>query len=568
MSTQKQTLQSPERNGKQAAATGYAAKPLWLTFLRRYDLPTVAALFVALTIWISWPLPRLFGTALAGQDSDVPINLWANWWTGLAMSGQVSLWQTSYLFFPVGADLTFHSFSHFNSVLALLLQPMLGQIPAYNSIILLNYVLSGIAMYQLARHLTGSRLAALLAGIVFAFNSHNQYQSAHPVLLSIWCLPWATLSFLRINEGKGYRSVLALALMIILTTATSTLLLIMLVLWLIGLTFYVWIDPARHRPHWTGLFLAATGGGLGSLPLLWPLINAYLLADNRNFLISSEEVLYIADMLSPLIPHWYVWLVRGLYLGLVPLILLIGARHRWRFSRLWFALFALAYLFAVGPFPIVAGTQLDIEFPWSHLIVPLLRNPYRLNIYLSLALAMLVAHGWLALVEGSFSKQKQWHLAFAVTAILILAEYGWPTFPVTQIEVSSFYTDYLESVPDEVALAVVPANRSIGKTYMYLQTYHQHPITGGAVSRRDEKIFAYQQNNPLLSAALAEGDIQAVQENSVLGLSELAAAGVGYIVIHKGYLDEAELLVWRSTLGDQPIFEDEGLIVYTTRGRP
>lgn len=62
------------------------------------------------------------------------------------------------------------------------LRPLLGPLPAYNVPMLLNLALLGWAAFHLAHDLTGSWTAALLAGLVFAFNNYNVYELSHPVL--------------------------------------------------------------------------------------------------------------------------------------------------------------------------------------------------------------------------------------------------------------------------------------------------------------------------------------------------------------------------------------------------
>ncbi|MFZ0546244.1 MAG: hypothetical protein WAM60_12435, partial [Candidatus Promineifilaceae bacterium] len=120
-------------------------------------------------------------SVIIGDDNDVYINPWDDWWTAKAISDpDISLWKTDYLFYPKGANLVYHSFSHLNTLVSLGLRPFLGTFPAYNITMLINLVLNGFSMFQLARYLTKSTIAALLAGIVFAFNSQVIYQICHP----------------------------------------------------------------------------------------------------------------------------------------------------------------------------------------------------------------------------------------------------------------------------------------------------------------------------------------------------------------------------------------------------
>jgi hypothetical protein len=151
-------------------------------------------LFLLLTVVAAWPVVSNLNSVIIGLDNDVYLNPWADWWTAEALTDpNLSLWHTNYLFYPNGANLIYHSFSHLNTLVSLALRPFLGPLPAYNITILLNLILIGFSIFQLTRYLTNSTTAGILAGIVFAFNSQIQYQTSHPVTFCVWCFPWMPL---------------------------------------------------------------------------------------------------------------------------------------------------------------------------------------------------------------------------------------------------------------------------------------------------------------------------------------------------------------------------------------
>ena len=55
----------------------------------------------------------------------------------------------------------------------------------YNFAFLLSYVLAGSGMYLLAKSLTGSRSAAVLAGVAFAFAPYRVAQAPHLQVLNV-----------------------------------------------------------------------------------------------------------------------------------------------------------------------------------------------------------------------------------------------------------------------------------------------------------------------------------------------------------------------------------------------
>jgi hypothetical protein len=171
-------------------STNFLHKKTW----HRYESLWVLLLFLLLTIIASWNVVTNLNGVIIGDDNDVYINPWADWWTYKALTDpEISFWQSDMMYYPIGADLTFHSFSHLNTAVSLGLRPLLGTLPAYNITVLMNYVLAGLSMFQLAKYQTKSTTAAILAGIIFAFNSQNLYQSTHTDFVSVWCFPWITL---------------------------------------------------------------------------------------------------------------------------------------------------------------------------------------------------------------------------------------------------------------------------------------------------------------------------------------------------------------------------------------
>ena len=123
--------------------------------LRAHPNLLAALLFVVIVLVAAWPILSNPRTVIVGDDIDVYINPWADWWTLKALRDPaLSLWRSEYMFYPAGADLTFHSFSHLNTAVSLLLRPLLGPLPAYNVTILANYVLIALSMFQLARYWT------------------------------------------------------------------------------------------------------------------------------------------------------------------------------------------------------------------------------------------------------------------------------------------------------------------------------------------------------------------------------------------------------------------------------
>lgn len=520
-------------------------------------------LFTAIAAWSI--LPRL-GTIIAGSDQDVYINPWADMWTLRALQDPArSLWYTDFLFFPQGASLHYHSFSHFTSAISLLLRPLFGPLAAYNLTILLHLVLAGWSMFHLARYLTGSTLAALMAGIVFAFNSHNIWQTAHPVLVSIWPLPWAALFLLQaIERATPSRAVLA-AFFVFLAALNSTLMLILTGLWLIFIVFYALGSRRLNRTSFSTLVLfAALSLALVVIPL-YPLLRESLLQANTSFIV-DEGPSVPADLMAPVTPYWSDQFPRSLHFGVIPFLLVLAAMLRPRQSWAWLLGLVAIYLFAIGPQPVASGDPLDITLPWSEVIRPLLRHSHRLNVLLSALLAVLVAFGWCTVAARLAAARRPRLILAALLSILIFAEYTAPGFPYTIPRVSPFYTDYLQSVSDDIALAILPTGRQQDKLYMYYQTLHGHRMTGGVISRPQQETFQFIEANPILRAGAINWTPTSLPPDLEPSLAELSRHGIGILVLEKSLFErhDLDLSAWRAAIPRTPVYEDEQVVAYST----
>lgn len=523
------------------------------------------AVFLLLVIVAGWPVLTRLNTVIIGDDIDVYINPWADWWTQQAISQRgLTLWQTDYIFYPAGADLTYHSFSHFNTAISLLLRPFVGAIAAYNLTILFNYFLIALSMFHLARYWTGSAAAGIVAGIVFAFNSHNLYQSCHPVLLGIWVLPWTALFLLKAVEAEknGFKYAALAGFFLFLTTTVSVLMLIMQALWLAFLGVAMLITRRWRLKHWPLIVVAIGVGAVLSLPLLYPLLRASIAGGNSSFIVNPYDS-FVTDIASLVTPHWHYWYIRGIYLGILPMALMVLALGRLREVRLWLALTVLALLLAIGPVPTIGGEQLDIVLPWSLPLAPVLRNMYRMNILVSLGAAMLAAYGWLVFASHLPRQRVVQLFVLAFLSLLIFADYMRPTFPRTPLSVPRFYTHVLADMPQDVSVAIVPTGRQYDKPHLLYQTFHEHKMVNGVISRSVPETRAFIRNNALLRAGYMDLDEQPLPADPRPAMEELAAAGVDYLIIEKGWrqLDDEE---WEAALPFEPYYEDSQVLVYET----
>jgi hypothetical protein len=549
----------------------------------------VLLFYVALTVVLAWPLVSHISGRLAGYSSDVYLNQWVDWWTKKALLEGLDLYHTNYIFYPAGTSLVFHSFSYVNSAISLGLEPVIGQVPAYNVMILLAYPLSAFAMYLLVHELTGGWQGALLAGIVYAFQPYHIFESAHPIIVSTQWMPLFVLSLSRMLHATGRRrlgQMLLAALWFVLTALSSWHLMVMLAgLGILYLGYQRFVAKSSWGPGvllWLVLLAAVLAAVL--TPLLYPMLEEQL-ADEAACMAVDPEDGVANDLMSLFIPnrrHPLGSLVAAFherigfstrrpgYLGYVALALaLVGLVRSARDTKFWLMLFALSVVASLGLKLEWGGVPLHgFELPWARPIIALLRNPFRLNVLVFYSLAVLCG----------FGVQRIWTLAYhrhhvvagillAAILLLVIGEYLVVPFPTTEPQYSPFI-QYLAQQEDKgLAVADFPMGRQPAKYYMYLQTFYGAPMLDGHVSRTPDNAYDFVLSNPLLSALYADAG-PGLGIDIAGELSALSAQGINFVILHKKLPNADGMSSWPSWMDafPTPFYADEWLVAYHLTG--
>jgi hypothetical protein len=541
--------------------------------------------YTLLTLVMTWPLVPQMSTLLAGDDVDVLINPWADWWTRKALTERLDFYHTDYMFYPHGTSLVFHSFSHVNTALSLILAPLLGHLAAYNLAILLTYPLSAYGMYLLVSHLTRCRPAALVAGVVFAFHPYHMFQSSHPVLVTTQFIPLFILALIRLLQGRGVgraRQVLLAALWFLLTALSSWHLMTMLAGWTV---FYLLYGLLCERAQWTPgtsrrLILLLFVVALGVAPFLWPVIHEQLTTDTAYVTVDVEEgrandllSFFTPDRLHPVFGPLVLEINSRIgytrnwpaYLGYTALgLAIVGVATARRRARFWWLAGLACFVLSLGSQIRWCGTPLHtFHLPWAVPIIGVLRHPFRLNSLLFLSLAVLVGYGsrWLYGLVASRGKPLACLTLAFLTGILLFEYWVFP-FPTTR----PTHSPFLHQLADEegaFAVADFPMGRQEAKYYLFFQTIHGKKIVDGVVSRTPHDAYAFVDANPLLGSLRNENvPTVHIQER----LAVLAAQDIRYVIVHKRFLDADRMRLWQRWLADfpSPFYEDEHIIVYRT----
>jgi hypothetical protein len=487
---------------------------------------SAALIFVVASVAMTWPLALNLDRAVA-DPGDPYIVIWIldwNWWATFHSPG--SLFHAN-IFHPAKYSL---AFSEHLYGLALLLFPLraagVDPITTYNIALLAGFAFCGFAAYLLGRHLTGSWVAGIAAGVFYAFVPFRFVHLSH--LQHIWggWLPFLLLALLLYAANPTPRRAAAFGAAFVMNGLTN-------VHYLFFGAFAVGITALLLVPRreWRNLALAMFVALLILAPFLYPYAVVAKLYDMQR---TWEEVYRFSAL-----PH--DWLPgaeepeRRLFPGAVALLiagagaLLAGPLARRMFpgsaSRARGGL-ALAALWIVIGFLGSLGLNFELHrFLFG--AVPgfrAIRAPTRWAVIAYIGLAILIA-----LATAVVAKRNRWLAALlpvALIASLWMAPIRWyltdPAIPPL----------YRWLATQEVrAIAELPIDLA-GLEYEYLRmttAHRQRTVNGisGFSPRFRDELSASWKRDPIPDAFL----------------DMLEAAGVELVIVHADAMGERAVQV-------------------------
>ena len=176
---------------------------------------TAILAYAALSIVLTWPLALGMAGDVPGDLGDSLLNMWILAWgaehvprllTG-AMSWQ-AFWNAN-IFHPEPLALTFSEHLFGQTLQILPIYWLTGNvILCYNLIFVSTFALSAFGTYLLVRDLTGNRLAAFVAGLVYGFLPYRIASVPHVQVMSSQWMPFALYGLNRFVTN-GSRQALA-----------------------------------------------------------------------------------------------------------------------------------------------------------------------------------------------------------------------------------------------------------------------------------------------------------------------------------------------------------------------
>jgi hypothetical protein len=177
------------------------------------DAARAALGYAALAVAVTWPLALGLARDLPGDFGDPLLNCWILAWDAehllRALGGHLGAltgyWNAN-IFYPHPLALAYSDHLTMQAVQILPVYAIThNAVLCYNLLFLSTFVLSGLGMFLFARELTGSRPAAFLAGLAYAFAPYRVGSTPHLQVLSSAWMPFALFGFRRFFDTRRTR---------------------------------------------------------------------------------------------------------------------------------------------------------------------------------------------------------------------------------------------------------------------------------------------------------------------------------------------------------------------------
>jgi len=492
---------------------------------------------VALTVLVTWP-QALHLAARIGAHDDPQFSIWRLAWIAHALRSDPWHLFDANTFFPAKNTLAFSDAMLLEGLLAApFIWAGVPPVLVYNLLLFAGFVVSGIAMFVLARHVTGQSGPALVAAAIFTV---APYRIDHFMHLELQWTMWMPLAFWAVHrtfEQPSWWPGLLAGVFVWLQIVSSVYYGVFLAIACLVLALSLSIvhrDTALRAIAW--LTVGAALAALLALPYAWPYIQASRTMVRRLSEVSTYSA-HLWNYLASAGPsRFWGWtsdrlggVELNLFPGLIAIVLALASifNHRRR----------LVLVYAV-----LALVMIDLSlglngflYQWLSERVPALhglRSPARFGILASCAIAMLAALGAQALSE--FAVKSARAASFVMPALLMLIAVEGSTTGMQLMDVPKLADDDLSVYTAirriglgpilELPLPRLDALPGHDATFTLWSIEHWHPIVNG-----------YSGYYPLEFAQTVVRTEHFPDDQSIAQLTNI---GVRYIVVHRAFYDE------------------------------
>jgi len=487
----------------------------------------------------TWPLALQPGRYSLNANADAQLNEWILAWVAHQLPRDPAHLFEANIFYPAHDTL---AFSEPLIVPALIGAPLtwLGASPVlvYNVVLIAGFTLTALATCVLVQSWTGSIVAGLVAGSLFAFNTHTLTRLPHVQAIHIYGLPLALLALDRILRDGSRRAAWLLAGALALLAYTSGYLIVFA---LVMLPLAVLVRASEWRPRVRrvvpALGLAAALGAIAIAPIYLPYRRAaleqhmtrplevvqdfsatpsgYLAAAGRLHL-STWSGRFANRPVEPFFPGFVI-------LGLAAFAIIAAVRRRasapevlkWR----------IAMLIAIGAagFVLSLGTNTPI-YGWLFAVFPPVRSLRAAGRFGNLFLLAVAVLGGI----GASMLRRQW-LAIALLVLVNIESLRAPIQYTPFTGIPGVYAQIARE-PGRVVVAEVPfwTRDAIFQNAEYElgSTAHWRPLMNGYSGYAPESYDRYAEAFWLFPADMA--------------IAAMRDAGVTHVVVHTSRFSDDE----------------------------
>ena len=500
------------------------------------------ALFVTLSVLHTWPLATDLGGLSRLDNDDTGLNVWVLSWVAHVLPRDPLNLFNAPIFFPEAHTLAYSEHMLVPSLMgAPLLWAGMDPVIVYNLLVLAGFTLSGWTMSLVMTAWTGSAVAGIVSGMLFAFNAHLLTRLPHLQALHVEFLPLALYALDQVltRTRRLAPASLALAAAFVLQALCSNYTLVFLSAALLTAAVVRFPEWAtfHHRQRALALVAAGTIAIVAVAPFLWPY---YLVNRDQGLTRSVDEVrLYSAGWLDYLATggrlHYAAWSARffadrtALFPGMLAVTLAATglARREIRQDRRVRMMVAVAVVGVALSF----GAALP-GYAWLHAHVPLLqgiRAAARWGFLLLTAVAMLAGFA-VAAIERARGRSAYWPaLALAIFAIVTLEALRAPMAFTPVAPVPDIYSELRADTRAVLVEFPLYAGRSVSQNarYMVASTRHFRPLVNGYSGFETESF----RQRAARWRAFPDAPV----------LDEMQALGVTHVMVHAREFDPARV---------------------------
>jgi len=544
------------------------------------DIP-VLIFYSILTAVLTYPWIFKFTTHKLGDDIDGSMLVWNVWWVKKALlSYGESIFFTKYIFYPIGTTLVFHTLTIINGIFALIISPVADTLVAFNIITFLTFMLSGYGAFILIEYLTGSRWAALIGGIIYAFSPFRMFRVSFINYLSTQWMPLYFFFVLKILKEKGLKksNIFWCALFLLFNALSCEIYGFYAILYTIP--FLIFFSFKEEGEGFKKNIIKVSAVFILFLIMFSPVIYRmidFIVSEGSGILSSTlenaenESMDLLAYFIpNPLHPVWGdrsammmsrfsgVFQETVIFPGYMTLmIVLLLMIYKWRDKEIifYFSLFAFSAVMSLGPYLHIGGKASFFE---SHLRIPM---PYILSYYLPFFSAVRIPGRYgvmvmlfISILAGFGIKyicdkiKKRNVVVYPVMAVLVFELWTAPFTFISDMQIPPVYTQ-IKNESGDFAILHVPLGWRAKGTYhlgynftrfQYYQTYHGKRILDGMLARTLQRNTDYFAKTPIISTLvkIEYGEVpdeKSIESDIAYSAEFIKHFNVKYIVLDEVY---------------------------------